>query len=62
MSNSESFLLFSQIIPSNSLGFVDSKSDELTVTIAGTDYDIRQSPSLLRSDRDAGTTGAGMCP
>jgi hypothetical protein len=52
-------LLFSQSIPSNSLGFVHNKAELLDVSIAGKDFSIHQSPGLLRSDRKEGTTGAG---
>lgn len=55
----ESFLVFSQQIPSQNLGFVDPKAQVLEVTVAGKDYTIHQSPGLLASDRKEGTTGAG---
>jgi hypothetical protein len=55
----ESFLLFSQPIPSRSLGFVDQKSSEISVSVCGKDYSIRQAPNLLLSNRKDGTTGAG---
>jgi hypothetical protein len=51
--------LFSELIPSNNLGFV-SKAEEVQIEIAGKDYELHQSPSILNSDRKAGTTGAGM--
>ncbi|KAM3085229.1 Ribosomal protein lysine methyltransferase [Clarireedia jacksonii] len=54
----ESFLLFSQSIPSQNLGFVDSKATELGFTINGQDLTIHQSPTILSSNRDGGTTGA----
>ncbi|PQE31706.1 diaminohydroxyphosphoribosylamino-pyrimidine deaminase protein [Rutstroemia sp. NJR-2017a WRK4] len=54
----ESFLLFSQSIPSQNLGFVDSKATELEFTINGQDLTIHQSPTILSSNRDGGTTGA----
>jgi len=37
---------------------VNIRSDELNVTVAGKDVIIRQSPTLLRSSRKQGTTGA----
>jgi len=37
---------------------IDIRSDELSVTVAGKDVFIRQSPTLLRSSRKEGTTGA----
>ncbi|KAF2019379.1 hypothetical protein BU24DRAFT_118785 [Aaosphaeria arxii CBS 175.79] len=54
----ESFLIFSQAIPSQSLGFVDSKAPTIQVSVAGRDLEIRQSRGLLTSDRSGGTTGA----
>ncbi|KAF2433614.1 hypothetical protein EJ08DRAFT_647288 [Tothia fuscella] len=54
----EAFLVFSQEIPSANLGFVDSKATTLEVSIVGKDISIRQSPSLLSSNRKEGTTGA----
>ena len=54
----ESFLLFSQPIPSQHLGFVDSKATSLDLTIQGRDLTILQSPGLLSSNRKEGTTGA----
>ncbi|ROW09555.1 hypothetical protein VMCG_02658 [Cytospora schulzeri] len=52
------FLLFSQSIPSHALGFIDSKSTALEVTINGQDLTITQSPGVLSSNRAGGTTGA----
>jgi len=54
----ETFVLFSQGFPSNNLGFVDSKVSTLEIEIAGHDYTTRQSPGLLHSTREGGTTGA----
>ncbi|CAL3965184.1 hypothetical protein PZA11_002011 [Diplocarpon coronariae] len=54
----ESFLLFSQSIPSQNLGFVDSKATSLDITIGDREFSISQSPNLLLSNRGAGTTGA----
>ncbi|EPE31329.1 S-adenosyl-L-methionine-dependent methyltransferase [Glarea lozoyensis ATCC 20868] len=54
----ESFLLFSQSIPSQDLGFVDSKATTLELSIGGHDLTIHQSPTVLSSNRDGGTTGA----
>ncbi|OXV09224.1 hypothetical protein Egran_03012 [Elaphomyces granulatus] len=54
----ESFILFSRNIPSANLGFVDSRSTTVDVTIHGRDFSIRQSPTLLSSTRAGGTTGA----
>ena len=54
----ESFFLFTQEIPSQDLGFVDAKAMSLEITVCGRDLDIRQSPTLLSSNRNGGTTGA----
>ncbi|KAK3390541.1 hypothetical protein B0H63DRAFT_118766 [Podospora didyma] len=54
----ETFDLFSQNLPSQSLGFVDSKSTTLELTIGGRDLTIHQSPGVLSSNRAGGTTGA----
>ncbi|KAI1503840.1 hypothetical protein F5X99DRAFT_77522 [Biscogniauxia marginata] len=52
----ETFLLFSQEIPSQNLGFVDSHATALDLSIAGRDYTIHQSPTILH--RPGSTTGA----
>ena len=54
----ETFLLFSQSVPSHNLGFVDPKARNLEITVAGRDLSITQSPGLLSSNRELGTTGA----
>ena len=54
----ETFLLFSQDLPSQNLGFVDAKATSLDITISGRDLNIIQSPGLLSSNRIEGTTGA----
>ena len=54
----ETFLLFSQDLPSQDLGFVDARATSLDITISGTDFTIIQSPGLLSSNRKEGTTGA----
>jgi hypothetical protein len=51
-------LLFSQTIPSQDLGFVDSKASSIDITIGGRDLTIYQSPTILSSSRQGGTTGA----
>jgi hypothetical protein len=56
----EIFLLFSQQIPSQNLGFVDAHATSLELTVGGRDFTIHQSPTILSSNRAAGTTGAGM--
>lgn len=40
------------------MGFVDSRRDTIQVEVAGHEYELRQSPALLNSNRKAGTTGA----
>ncbi|KAI0404609.1 hypothetical protein F4802DRAFT_566704 [Xylaria palmicola] len=52
----ETFLLFSQEIPSQNLGFVDSRATAIDLTIGGRDYTIHQSPTIL--NRPGSTTGA----
>jgi len=54
----EIFLVFSQTIPSQNLGFVGAKATALDLTVAGKDLSIIQSPGLLSSNRKEGTTGA----
>ncbi|ORY65260.1 uncharacterized protein BCR38DRAFT_457462 [Pseudomassariella vexata] len=54
----ETFLLFSRDIPSQDLGFVDSRASTLDLVIADRDYVIHQSPAVLSSKRAGGTTGA----
>ena len=46
------------MFPSDNLGFVDSKAESIEIEIAGHDYTLRQSPGLLTSNREGGTTGA----
>lgn len=55
----ETFELFAQELPSHNLGFVDSKSSVLELSIAGRDITLHQSPTVLASNRAGGTTGAG---
>lgn len=55
--------MFSQTIPSQSLGFIVSKTPVIELSVAGRDLSIHQSRELLTSDRKQGTTGAGVhCP
>ncbi|PSK34055.1 Diaminohydroxyphosphoribosylamino-pyrimidine deaminase [Elsinoe australis] len=42
------------------LGMIDSSAAEITVTVGGKDYAIKQSPGLLTSARAGGTTGAAV--
>ncbi|KAM3509872.1 hypothetical protein MY10362_000315 [Beauveria mimosiformis] len=54
----ETFLLYSQPLPSSDLGFVDPRARTVEVRVGGVDYTIHQSPGVLSSDRAGGTTGA----
>ncbi|KAH7328012.1 hypothetical protein B0I35DRAFT_6317 [Stachybotrys elegans] len=54
----ETFLLYSQPIPSQNLGFVDPTAHSIDVSLAGRDLTIYQSPTILSSNRAGGTTGA----
>jgi len=54
----ESFLLFTQALPSQNLGFVDPKATSIDLTVAGRDITVQQSPARLSSNRSEGTTGA----
>ncbi|MCJ1383995.1 hypothetical protein MMC17_007110 [Xylographa soralifera] len=54
----ESFLLFSQALPSQNLGFMDSQATSIDLTVAGRDITVQQSPAVLSSNRHEGTTGA----
>ncbi|PBP28864.1 putative Diaminohydroxyphosphoribosylamino-pyrimidine deaminase [Diplocarpon rosae] len=45
-------------MPSQNLGFVDSKATLLDITIGDREFSIRQSPTILSSNRGGGTTGA----
>jgi hypothetical protein len=56
--NEETFLVFSQDIPSANLGFIDRTSCSIDVAIGSREFTITQSPGLLRSNADTGTTGA----
>ena len=56
--NEETFLLFSQTLPTNDLGFVDNKSEGLELDIGNRTIVLKQSPGLLVSQRKTGTTGA----
>ncbi|KAK2022698.1 hypothetical protein LX32DRAFT_732641 [Colletotrichum zoysiae] len=54
----ETFFLFSHDFRSSNLGMIDPKAAELSLTIAGRDFTIHQSPAILSSTRAGGTTGA----
>ena len=55
----ETFLLFAQSFPHQDLGIVDPKASTIEITVGGQDMHIQQSPTLLKSNREGGTTGAG---
>ncbi|KAI9167120.1 Diaminohydroxyphosphoribosylamino-pyrimidine deaminase [Paramyrothecium foliicola] len=54
----ETFLLYSQPIPSQNLGFLDPKAHSVDVAIGDRDFTLHQSPTVLSSNRAGGTTGA----
>ncbi|KAG5969866.1 hypothetical protein E4U55_001948, partial [Claviceps digitariae] len=54
----ETFLLYSNDIRSQNLGFVDATAQSVEVHLAGRDVTILQSPTVLASTRAGGTTGA----
>lgn len=39
---------------------VDGKADTIELSIAGHDFEVKQSPGVLQSNRQAGTTGAAI--
>lgn len=51
-------MLFSQDVPSQNLGIIDSQSPLLDLSIGSRDLSIKQSPAVLNSARGGGTTGA----
>lgn len=55
----ETFELFAQELPSQNLGFINSRVATLELTVGGRDLAIHQSPGVLSSNRAGGTTGAG---
>lgn len=56
----ETFILYSQPIPSLDLGFIDPRAASVDLSVAGHDFTIHQSPAVLSSSRAGGTTGAGQ--
>ncbi|KAH8432167.1 S-adenosylmethionine-dependent methyltransferase [Aspergillus melleus] len=54
----ESFLIFSEPIPSANLGMIDPRSPSVEISIHDQDYTVHQSPAVLSSARAGGTTGA----
>lgn len=58
LTKSETFMLFSQDIPSSNLGFVDEKANVVELEITGRSLSLRQSPGLLQSQRSGGMSSA----
>ncbi|KAG6016486.1 hypothetical protein E4U54_001305 [Claviceps lovelessii] len=54
----ETFLLYSNDICSQNLGFIDTTAQSLQVQLGGRDVTVFQSPAVLASRRAGGTTGA----
>ncbi|KAK1138996.1 Ribosomal protein lysine methyltransferase [Aspergillus melleus] len=54
----ESFLIFSEPIPSANLGMIDPRAPSVEISIHDQDYTVHQSPAVLSSARAGGTTGA----
>ena len=54
----ETFELFSQLLPSLGLGMLEPKSETLELSVGNQDFSITQSPGVLQSNREGGTTGA----
>ncbi len=50
----ETFLLFSQTLPSHTLGFVDGKAGIVEFDIGGKTFTFKQSPGLLNSQSGSG--------
>jgi hypothetical protein len=58
--SAETFDLFSQAMSTGDLGMLDPKAASIDLTIRGRDFTLAQSPGLLQSDREGGTTGAAV--
>jgi predicted nicotinamide N-methyase len=56
----ETFALFAQPANSGDLGMIDPKAASIDLTIQGRDFTLTQSPGLLQSNREGGTTGAAI--
>ncbi|KAK6442255.1 Ribosomal protein lysine methyltransferase [Oleoguttula sp. CCFEE 5521] len=56
----ETFTLFSQDHASQDLGMLDPSAVTVDITIGTRDFTITQSPGLLQSNREGGTTGAAV--
>jgi len=54
----ETFILYANEVTSRGLGMLDARAQSLELTVAGRDLTIHQNPSLLKSNRPGGTTGA----
>ena len=55
----DTFTVLAHRPPARNLGFIDSTSSSLSVTVNDHEFAINQSPQLLKSQRAGGTTGAG---
>ena len=51
-------MAFSEVPEGRDLGIV-AKQSSISLEVAGKDFEIQQSTSLLNAARDGGTTGAG---
>lgn len=58
--SSETYDLFSRDLPQRNLGMIDDRANVLDIEVAGHQYEIRQSPGLLTSSNNEGTTGAAL--
>ena len=56
----ETFDLFAQPPNSGDLGMIDPKAASIDLAIQGRDFTLTQSPGLLQSNREGGTTGAAI--
>ncbi|KAK6422468.1 Ribosomal protein lysine methyltransferase, partial [Oleoguttula sp. CCFEE 5521] len=59
-SSEETFTLFSQSHSTQDLGMLDPTAASVDITIGSRDFTITQSPGLLQSSREGGTTGAAV--
>lgn len=59
LTGAETFLVFINATTSRNLGMINPKAEEIEVSVGGRTFTIQQSPGLLTSNREAGTTGAG---
>ncbi|KAI5295539.1 hypothetical protein KEM52_001054 [Ascosphaera acerosa] len=50
--------IFCEELPPGNLGFIDPHAHKVTLAVAGRDFELKQAPTVLVSERDGGTTGA----